>query len=272
MHVKLLIFLAYIVKFRVMKKRLISSSYFVACMLIFLLCQHSAASQETKQIKSYKNTIRFNITNPLIFGSGSLVLGYERVINKRQTFSINVGQASFPALKFIDSDSLQLVKSGKREGFNISADYRFYLAKENKYPAPRGIYIGPYYSYNHFGKKNSWSVKGNNGFNGIVDTKLSLDIHTVGFELGYQFVLWNRVALDFILLGPGVGFYNLKASIGDNLSEYDRQELLDRLNSALADKFPGYNVVINDVNFKTKGTARTTTLGYRYMVNVGFRF
>ncbi|WP_336516916.1 hypothetical protein [Pollutibacter soli] len=50
-------------------------------------------------------------------------------------------------------------------------------------------------------------------FAGNVGKDLILSIHTVGVQLGYQFIFWKRLAVDFIMFGPGVGMYNLKAGI-----------------------------------------------------------
>jgi hypothetical protein len=71
-----------------------------------------------------------------------------------------------------------------------------------------------------------------------VDSELKLSVHTIGFEMGYQFVFWDRLAVDMVLLGPGIGNYNLKASLGQSLSQADKEKLFDALNRALAEKFP----------------------------------
>lgn len=232
--------------------------------------QQTASAQDTT--KPLKNIILFNITNPLIFGS-SFILGYERVLNNRHSFSINIGTTSFPGSDRRETDSLKLNDVDNKSGLNISADFRFYLAKENKYVAPRGIYIGPYYSYNNFKREHTWALKSTNGGAPMqVNSDLNLNIHTVGFELGYQFVFWDRLALNMILIGPGISAYNLKASIGSNLTPADRQKLLDAINDALTEKFPGWGGVIDDGDFQSKGSTNTTTLGYRYMVQIGFRF
>jgi len=219
-----------------------------------------------------KNTIHFNLTNPLIFGGKALVLGYQRVLNSRRTFSFNIGTTDFPSLGLINTDSITLDAVNDKVGFHVSADYRFYLAKENKYPAPRGIYMGPYYSYNYFKNENVWFLKNTGGGTSQVSTLVKLNIHTVGFELGYQFVFWDRLSLDMILLGPGIATYKLQAGLGTNLADADKQKLLDALNEALADRFPGYTVIIDDTEFKRTGTSNSTNLGYRYFVQVGYRF
>jgi hypothetical protein len=64
----------------------------------------------------------------------------ERVVKKHQTFTVNIGLASFPSMNIITSDSLKANGDSKNKGYNFSVDYRFYLSKENKYSAPRGVY------------------------------------------------------------------------------------------------------------------------------------
>lgn len=243
-------------------------------LLILTVIQQSLTAQETtKSDKGLKNTIRLNITNPIIFGDRSFVLGYERVVNPHQTFSVNFGLTSFPKLGIINTDSLKVNKVVKKTGINFSADYRFYLAKENKYPAPRGVYIGPYYSFNSFGRKNSWLLTSTNGSaQQVVESDLKLSVHTVGFELGYQFIFGDRITLDMVLIGPGLGFYKLDAKLSANLSQADREKFFEALNDALAEKFPGYGLVIDELAFKKTGTEKTSTFGYRYMIQVGFRF
>jgi hypothetical protein len=75
-----------------------------------------------------------------------------------------------------------------------------------------------------------------------------------------------------VLLGPGVGSYNFKTVFSNNLSDAAKQKILDALDGALADKFPGYGIIVNEEEFKKTGSTDRTTIGYRYMVQLGFRF
>ena len=242
--------------------------------LILVVFQLETIAQDTSKLKKeYNNTIRLNITNPLIFGTRSIIFGYERMLKNNQSFSINIGRASFPDLKFIDTDSLEADYNTKQKGYHFSVDYRFYLKKENKYDPPRGVYIGPYYTYNYFERKNDWTILSTaGGAPQVVESKTSLGVHGFGFELGYQFVFWDRVSLDMILAGPGIAFYKLKSSLGSNLSEEDKEKFFEKLNAALAEKIPGYSLVIDEGEFENEGTTSTTSLGFRYMVMIGFRF
>lgn len=231
------------------------------------------AQDSTRNAMGHKNTVRINITNPLIFGGKSIVVGYERLLTSHTSFSINLGPTSFPSLSFLNADSIEAKSNLSDKGFNVSGDFRFYLSKENKHTAPRGVYIGPYFSYNYFEKTNSWAIKSTNGGNPLnVETNTSLSVSTLGIEMGYQFILWKRVSLDMILVGPGVAAYNLKASLASNLSQEDKEKFFEKLNQALSDRFPGYGRVIDEGEFQRRGSSNSTSLGYRYMIMVGYRF
>jgi hypothetical protein len=199
------------------------------------------------------------------------VLGYERVVNKHQSFSINAGVVGLPKLLSIVTDSLSLNKDVKNSGFNVSVDYRFYLAKENKYYAPHGLYIGPFYSFNHFHRENTWKFK-NSSNQTQVDTKTDLSINTVGGELGYQFILWKRLSIDMVLIGPGIGFYAVQAKIESNVSDAQKAQLKQAIEQVITQKFPGMNYVFSGQTFNSNGHIYTSTIGYRYIVHIGFAF
>lgn len=228
-----------------------------------------------KPEKEFKNTIRFNITNPLIFGSKSLIFGYERILKNNKSFSINIGQAALPNLENGFSDEFREKTVLSQGGFHLSGDYRFYLSKLNKYSAPRGVYIGPYYAYNRYSKGHDWEyTEEGTSTTKLINSDLSLKIQQIGFELGYQFVFWKRFSVDLILLGPGIAGYKVKAEVGGNITDEERELFLEKLNQALKDKFPGYSGTVGDGDgeFEKSGYRSTTSLGYRYMINLGYRF
>jgi len=253
-----------------MKKKLLLLQYSLLFVFAANIC--TAQRDSTKQVRQYKNVVRYNLSGALIFGLDRyVVFGYERVIKSNQTISVNVGGVKLPKLISINTDSFSLQKDNKSNGYNISVDYRFYLGKENKYMAPRGAYIGPYYSYNNFTRDNQWLFTDGTG-SSYVNTHTTLNINTVGFQFGYQFLLWKRLALDFALVGPGFGFYKYKASFDTNLTPQDKEQLRDGLKQLLTQKFPGMNFVFADKQIDSDGTMTTNTLGYRYIIHIGFAF
>jgi hypothetical protein len=222
---------------------------------------------------NYKNVIRYNISSGALFGINKcIIFGYERMVSPHQSFSVNIGSNSLPGSFSLSNDSISLTNTKTSTGFNFSVDYRFYLSKENKYSAPHGVYIGPYYSYNHYSKANSWNYEQSGSAAQLVNTNIDLAIHTVGAELGYQFVFWKRVTLDMVLVGPGISAYKMSADVESNLTEAQKQKVRDVLVQSVSQKFPGLNYVFADQHLSSKGTFNTTSIGYRYIVHVGFRF
>lgn len=233
-------------------------------------CIAQGVGDSNKVIHHYKNIIRYNLSSALFFGADSyIILGYERLVSSHQSFSINIGRAAFPKLVSIITDSFNQ-QGQKRGGFNLSVDYRFYLAKENKFEAPHGLYIGPYYSYNHYTGENQWTYKSNSNKN--INSSTDFTIHTIGFQLGYQLLLWKRVALDMVLVGPGIGFYKYQATINSNIVMAEKEQIFDGLKQLLTQKIPGLNYVFSDKKFDGKGTMKTTDIGYRYIIHIGFYF
>jgi hypothetical protein len=239
--------------------------------IIFFLSVFQQGYGQKDSTRVLKNTIRFNITNPMLFGDDFALLGYERVITKHQTASISIGKIGFPSFIGSNFDSLSVNGQENSKGFNVSVDYRFYLKKENKYGAPRGIYLGPYYAYNNFKRDLTWDMS-KLGYSGDVGTSINFTANLVGVQMGYQFVLWNRVSIDMILMGPGAWFFKLKTDFNTTLSAEDEALLLEKLNGIIQDKFPGSDLVIQGGGFEAKKTTSTSSVGFRYMINLGFRF
>lgn len=223
--------------------------------------------------RPYKNVIRYDLSGALLFGIDKyLVFGYERVLGPHQSISLNIGPASLPKLISIATDSFALSSDKKRSGFNISLDYRFYLAKENRYDPPHGLYIGPYISYNHFHRENDWSYTHGSSSQQVISTSTDFHIYTIGGEIGYQFVVWKRLAIDLIMIGPGFSRYNLHADIRNTLSDDAKQQVQSALKQIITQKFPGMNYVFSDKQFDANGRIRTWDVGYRYIIHIGFVF
>lgn len=228
-------------------------------------------SGQPDSLKLLKNTIRINATNPMLFGPDFILLGYERVITKHQTASIGLGKIGFASFLGFDFDSIGITNQKKDKGYNFSFDYRFYLKNENKYGAPRGVYLGPYYAFNRFSRDITWELN-TAGYSGEANTSFMVTANLVGAQMGYQFILWNRVSIDIILMGPGLWFFNLKSKFNTTLPFEDETLLLEKLNEMLKNKFPGSDLIIKGGSFEAKKNTSTASMGFRYLINLGIRF
>jgi len=249
-----------------------TTAFILLQFFVFLISQ-ALFSQESDSVKKdLKNTVRINITNPLIFGDQCYILGYERTIGAHQSFSAGIGRFALPRIIDINTDSIEDVSENtKSKGFHMSFDYRFYLAKENKHHSPHGVYIGPYVAYNSYQRDFTLSAN-TQAFTGDLNAELGFRVASVGFQLGYQFVFWNRLSLDLILFGPGIAAYKMKTDISTTLDPDQESELFQKINQVLEEKIPGYDLVINPGTFEKTGSFKTTSLGFRYVVMVGIRF
>jgi len=243
---------------------------FIALVMVPFL---SFGQDEVESNDHFKNTIRYNFSNPAIFGIENVIIGYERVINSNRSFSFDIGLNKLPGFGSLISENNEVLlqDGGRNRGFHLSADYRFYLKSENKYKAPRGVYIGPYYSFNSFNRTNNWELS-TSDFDGLVGSDLGIRIHTIGAELGYQFQLSKRFMLDFVLFGPGLGFYKARVDFDSTLDPNDSALLLQQINDLLSAKIPGFNTIIDGSGFEKTGVANINSLGYRFMINIGYRF
>lgn len=248
---------------------------FLTLGLFLLISVSSFAQNESEEPKEFKNSIRYNISTPSILGIENIILGYERVLGKNRSFTVALGLNNLPFLNVgsdLTGDSgVKLIGDGKNSGFHFSGDYRFYLKSENKFDAPRGVYIGPYYSFNSYNRGNEWALNTEN-FDGNVSTDLFFRINSIGGELGYQFLLGKRFLLDFTMFGPGLAFYKTGIGLNTDLSEEDELLLLEKINEILSERIPGFNNIVSGEGIERIGTTNTTSFGYRFLINVAYRF
>jgi hypothetical protein len=243
--------------------------------LIFTLAGACCFAQlSSPKDSTQKNTIRVNVSSPFIFGKKALIVGYERQLNNNKSISFNIGSMAFPKIKAVEgssSDSVVLLQNKYDKGFHISGDMRFYLAKENKFKTPHGLYIGPYVSFNHMDKINTWGYR-TSPFSGDITTDLDLNLLTIGGQMGYQFLFGKHWAVDMVMFGPGLGFYNFKATLNTTLKKEQQSYLFRTLSDFVGQYIPAYARLNNEGEIATAGSSRSIGWSYRYTINIGYRF
>ncbi len=245
---------------------------FIICVLLFISINISSAQNHKRDsARNYNNVIRWNVSSFILSGGRNLVFGYERIVTPSQSFSLNLGSSSIPQFNTIETDSFSVNKQSGRSGFNGSFDYRFYLKSENKYRAPRGIYVGPYVYYNKAGKKTEWQLNHNN-VSEQVNSDVDFAILGMGVQLGYQFVVFKRATIDMVMIGPGVAQYKLTAKFDSSITPEDRAQLQDAIQQAISNKYPGMNLIFEDKQINADGRLGVWSAGFRYIIQIGFRF
>lgn len=225
------------------------------------------------QMPKYKNTIRYNMSNTWFFGSENRVFGYERVIKPYQSFSINVGFASFPEFGGVNLDSVSFEAGTSGSGFNMALDYRFYLKKENKHGAPRGVYLAPFFSYTYMQRTNTLKITPNIGPDISTEFNNQFTALIGGGALGYQFLFWkDRIALDMVLLGPGIGFYRYLGKFSTNLTPDESSEIKEALKDYITENYPGIEGLFGGNELDLERSGYSSAFAYRYVMHIGYRF
>lgn len=243
---------------------------------IVLFSISMANSQEYQSfpdsVKYKKNVIKWNITPFLIWGFKNINLSYERVLKHHRSFSINAGTFILPQFTKNIFDSLQVKNTTKRSGFTLSGDYRFYFKKRNKRMAPDGLYWGTYGSFHHTQFENAITVLESPSIKGDALFGAKLNIFSAGVELGYQFIIKERLSVDLIFMGPSLSVYSTKLSLGGAIETDPDDEYLQAIYNMLKNTIPGFEQLVNEGEVTSSGTNLSLGFGLRYMIQIGYRF
>jgi hypothetical protein len=179
-----------------MKKLIV---FFIAFIFIFNLKIGSSYAQEEKDF-------RFSIkTNPLAVLGGPFwitivpITGEYRVMFEARTLprqSVQIGLGYLGPSSLINLTKLGDSISVSINGFRGQLMYKFFITNDK---APKGFYIGPYFSYATATFKN-----GNKSDDNLKTTKMN-----VAAVLGYQIISKGGFALDIF---TGLGFKDLTYS------------------------------------------------------------
>jgi len=233
-----------------------------------VLVSASVHGQDTLPSPGRRNTIKVEFTSFALYRQ-PIVLSYERVVKRNQSMVFTAGLQEFPAVLNLGQGifvSRDISASGHKLGF----EYRFYLKKENKYAAPRGVYIGPYISYLGFSNQRDLTVD-LNGTPESATLKTKFSIINPGVQLGYQFVLNNRWAIDLIFIGPSVSNYRGKMTLEGNFT-FDPENVQNEILQNMIDRFPALEDLLTDGTVDREGTINTWSYGFRYQIHVGYHF
>jgi Protein of unknown function (DUF3575) len=249
-------------------------------MIILLMPTYSLKAQN-KYSAAYdstylhKNNVKVNLSAWVLYDNVTL-FSYERSISRHQTISLTGGSMLFPSFSVLNISNVQFQKSLKRNGFTIGAEYRFYLAGENKFAAPHGLYVGPYLNYYHFDNERSLTFTDSSGEQSTGNLSSKISVVNLGIQIGYQFVLWKRFTVDLVLFAPSISRYSADFNLDGNLTPDHQIELNTDIVNALKNRFPLLSKLISEKSLNVSGDTHNhinvIAPGIRYSVFVGYRF
>jgi hypothetical protein len=241
-------------------------------LLLFLLVANCLPlpAQESETQEQRLNTIKVDLTSYWLYRR-SYVFSYERVVKPHQTFAITLGYQEFPKLVSFGG-GIHGEKEDKRVGYKVGGEYRFYLKRENKYLAPRGVYLGPYISYLFFNNERGMTIDNDDGTVDQAYLKTKLSVLNVGFQLGYQFVFKDRWTIDLVFIGPSVSRYTLDMKLDGNFTPDEGNDHANAIVDRLLDAFPLLDELVDEKEIDAHGKTSSMSYGYRYQTSIGYRF
>jgi hypothetical protein len=245
--------------------------YLLTALLISIRLFSFAQSTDSAKTK-YPNIIKYSLSSYLLYPN-SVHFGYERVLTRNKSIYVFGGLNEFPIKLNLNLSNTHFSNTRNKSGYSIGAEFRFYLSKENKYVAPHGVYLAPFVSYYKFSSDNTLTHTDSTGSQSINLTS-SIGFFNVGFELGYQFVVFKRFIIDAELFGPSFTTYAFQAQVNGSLNGLDEHETLQAVLDALKNKFPLLQDLSSSKTVFKSGVASSKfpAVGFRYVVSIGFMF
>jgi len=249
----------------------VKKGLFIIFSIITILVTSNTLSQEISEFPDTnyrKNVIKWNMTPFLLFSAKNINISYERILNPYRSFSINAGYFEMPFNGLFDS--LFINRTNEKSGFSVSGDYRFYFQDRNKKYAPDGLYWGIYTSYHYFQFKNSIQFVNRPDIQGDVELSGKFNIIGAGAELGYQFIINEKLSIDLVFIGPSISAYQRKLTLGGNVN--NENEYLEAIWDEIKNKYP-YIKELAETGEIVNNKAKTHMgFGMRYLIQVGYRF
>lgn len=241
--------------------------FLAGCAIILMAPVTGKAERDSTHVRRY-NTVKIDLTSRTLFRS-AFVVSYERVINPNQSITFTAGYQEMPMRTKL-APNVQVQRSMNSNGLKFGAEYRFYLPGENKYPAPRGVYLGPYFSAHLFDNQRDIQVMHNDTLqNARLNSRI--DVANIGLQVGYQFLIKKRWSIDLVILGPSFSYYKAKLNMTGDYT-FDPDDISNEILEALIDRFPGLGDLISGENIVQSGRASTWAYGWRYQFHIGYHF
>lgn len=212
------------------------------------------------------NEISFVVSDLIDAG---LHLRYERKIGNNISLGLGSAIKGKKGLVNLSGINTEQIKTNDifYSGFKIVPEIRYYLNKTQQYSLD-GFYFGAYLKYTRYYSNLYGTYIDKKEHEFIIDSDATLQIVTMGFEIGYKLALNKRWNLDFIIAGPGAGFHKYQLKNNTNLPNQFYEELADAL-----EKYSLYDFINSDIKFDLK-KARADFLfpAFRYGFSVGYTF
>jgi hypothetical protein len=212
--------------------------------------------------------------NQIDFELGGLINGwyqlkYERLLGENISVGLGIGfkgETGLVNLSGLDTDKIK-TNDITFSGFKIIPEVRYYINKTQQYTMD-GFYFGAYLKYSNLHSDLNGTYINDNQESFVVEFDADFSITSVGFMIGYRLPLSEKISIDFLIAGPGAGFYNFSFENKRDLPD----EFYDDLNQAL-ENYSLFDLLNGDFKFSSIDLTSDLILpSLRYGVSIGYSF
>jgi hypothetical protein len=241
-------------------------------LIILLIWPGFVLSQKKDSVPTpyHWNVISINPTPAFLFDNPkNITLRYERLVKPNQSFLVQFGYLELNPIFGDSVGGFIDIKRVSDYGLNAAFDYRFYLLRRNQYPAPDGLYLGPYLSYYGFKYKDEFAYFPDDTVSAYGSYSSNYHLVNLGFMIGYQFIFWKRLSVDLLIFGPSLTYMVSNWTVSDNLPDEDEEELIKEIKEKFNEKYP---LLVPFVQPNEGSQSASVRMFFRYSISFGFHF
>lgn len=191
----------------------------IICFTVIAGIIKPAVAQEAQE--NSKNVVKLNL---FALAVGNISLQYERALHKNISLALQLGFIPTHSLpgqinSMVATASDNLIHDIKFSSINLTPEFRWYPGKKVEKQAPRGFYLAAYLRYSRVTADAFYSYKDSSAYplGPVKDvpgtTTITYGALGFGGMLGYQWVINNRISIDWWILGGHGGSATVTGSI-----------------------------------------------------------
>ena len=237
----------------------------IIILFTLLLIQISFGQEENSDTTKRANEVGLEFIGLI---DGQTLLTYERSFGRHFSGLIGLGPKTEDGLVNISGLDGPTIQTDDLfySGYKVVLEGRYYL-KEHINGRATGFYLGLYTKYSNFSSdlKGTYINDAEEEYN--VNFDAEIDVTSIGLMVGYKLPISKRFAIDFLIAGPGSGFYNFSIqNKSDDLPDEFYEDLTAALeNTSLLD------LINSDFEFnRDKRNSKFSTLSFRYAISLKF--
>ncbi|WP_067151188.1 DUF3575 domain-containing protein [Pseudotamlana agarivorans] len=221
-------------------------------------------AQKSRPVKA--NEIAFLATDLI---DGTFQFKYERLISDHFSVDLGIGYKGTQGLVKLSGLDTDKIKTSDitYSGIKLVPEGRYYL-NNIRQTGMIGFYIGAYVKYSGFNSDLDGIYINDSGTTFELEFEAKIGVTSVGLMVGYKLPISKRFAVDFLIAGPGAGFYNFSLDNKKDLPD----EFYDDFNEAL-EKYSLFDFLEGDFRFsqvKRKSDLRLPS--FRYSISLTYAF